>query len=60
MAWERESAPGDWRARFLARQSDVIEHYRRLLRQPMPADEREAILRRVADLEDEIEALAVA
>jgi hypothetical protein len=60
MAWEGVFAPGDWRARLAKRQRDVIEYYRGLLRQPMPDEERKAILDRVARLKNEIDALEAA
>ena len=50
-----EVRPEDWRVSLIESQRKVIEHYRHVLaRQPMPPAEREAILSRIARIEDEI------
>ena len=49
----------DWRAVLIASQKNVIEHYRRLLAtHQMPPAERQAVLDRIARIEDEIRGLA--
>lgn len=50
--------PRDWRASFIAGQRNVIQHYRRVLAtHHMPAAERQALLDRIARVEDEIRSL---
>lgn len=50
--------PQDWRASFIAGQRNVIQHYRRVLAtHHMPAAERQALLDRIARIDDEIRLL---
>jgi hypothetical protein len=60
-AEKRNTAPAsapDWRASLIAGQKNVIEHYRRVLAtQRMPPAERQAVLDRIARIENEIRSL---
>ena len=48
----------DWRASFIAGQKNVIEHYRRVLAtQRMPPAERQAVLDRIARIEEEVRSI---
>jgi hypothetical protein len=52
------AAQPDWRASLIAGQRNVIAHYRRVLAtQRMPPVERQAVLDRIARIEDEIHSL---
>lgn len=57
-AREIAQAGGDWHRWLIARQVQVIGHYRQLLeRQPLEHPERDAILRRIDIVEEEIRTL---
>ena len=54
----QETRANDWRASFVEGQRNVIKHYRHVLAtQRMPPAERQALLDRIARIENEIRAL---